>query len=936
MDTSTFTDASPDGFRRSSPLVIVSHVIRGFAIAGAGKILGLLVKSSGVAVLALYVISALQTFGVHWSIRLLVVCVCVLIVQLVISVFKYMTLQFRYDDTKISTKKGFGTQNILDFEWFNVRTFRLTRSMFQRRLNLASISVTTAGSSETAIEIPYIPYSLALEWEQRVRRQKLQDDDGESTETETDSLSADSDVTNTHQERAFLHKLNLRDLVRATFAGGNVLADALVGFFMVGVGYCLYRFIYQILMLAPNIFDLDDGGPVQLFWSQAGSMIRDLPSNFVADATSLLETFQQITGLTFARNSVGGLMFFISLALILASLFYLIFRIWYVVRHFNFEMTQQGIHLRTEEGVTTKRRMTIRRDRVQSTSFRANFVERALDRGNVNLDSASKFDCSIPYVTTECANRIFHAVTDESRVPVTLTPIGQRFTPIHVLSLIQKLVTQVVFILPITLILIGSFFPTTRGLIWPYSLILLGYAVTKIYVGWRRRGYIVNDDFLLQKLGGLSWSSVRVAPLNKVQSMSIRQNLIQRMRNRATILFNFASGSQSIPFLSLAVAEAMRRTVEGRIRGDSDIHKEISEDETINEWMSLPNKYIVSRVIASLLTSVLVLVPLFFLIAWGIHSWLSISYELLGWILTSVWGALTIWRLVVVYLKIPKYRYSYSKDDIVVKESFLATQTESVRYSRLQSVCTDNGLIDGFFGLSCLILYTAEDDLIVRGLDEREAIRLREYISTRMIELSSTGTDAVTMTERESSSVDSEVSKTNHDETATNEASSQKSHEIHWRKFSGWTQEILTSFGSILIGFPLLLGSLALFVYSNKDFWIREFGENFFGFVFSWPFYIGIWSIVSLWMGTSPFIEIPRKGYSVTPDALRYKEGWLRRTFHFVPLSRIQNVSVSATFSDRIFEVRKVKISTASDDEIKLQYLSALDAEELREQLLSE
>lgn len=936
MDTSTFTDAAPDGYRRSSPLVIVSHVIRGFAIAGVGKIFGLLVQSSGGALIALYVISALQTFGVHWSFRFLVVVFCVLIVQLVFSVFKYLTLRFRYDDTKISTKKGFGTQNILDFEWFNVRAFRLTRSMFQRRLSLASVSLTTAGSSQTAIEIPYIPYSLALEWEQRVRQQNSRVTEVEATVTETDSSSTERDIANEHQDRECLHKLNLRDLVRATIARGNILADAFLGFFVLAGGYCLYRFVYQILMLAPNIFELDDSGPFQLLRSQVGSMIRDLPTNFVADATSLLEVFQQFSGLSFARNSFGGLMFFISLVVILAILFYLIKRIWYVVRHFNFELIQQGIYLRTEEGVTTKRRMTIRRDRVQTTLFSANFVERAIDRGNVQLDSASKFDSEIPFVTTKCADRILCTVIDETSTPVTLTPVGQRFTPIHILSLIQSLVIQVLFLLPVTLILIATFIPITRGLIWPYSLLLLGFAVMSLYVGWRREGYIINDDFLLQKEGGFSWSSVKVAPLNKVQSMSIKQNLIQRMRNRATIFFNFASGSQSIPFLSLSVAGAMRRTVEDRIRGDSDARNEIDEGETNDEWKSLPKKYIVSRMIGKLLTSVLVLVPLFFLMAWGIHSWFSVSYELLGWILVPAWGAWAIWRIVVVYLKIPKYRYIYSKDDIVVKESFLATHTESVRYSRLQSVSTSNGLIDGFFGLCDLNLRTAESEINVSGLDWLEAIELREYIMKRMVEISSTGTDSVTMVEQDSSPVDSTVTKTAPDESTTTQASTYEGHGIHWRKFSGWTQEILSILGSILIGFPVLLGSLTLFVYSNKDFWIREFGENFFGFVFSWPFYIGIWCIVSLWIGTGPFIEIPRKGYSVTPDALRYKDGWLRRSFHFVPLSRIQNVSVSTTFTDRIFKVRKVKISTASNGELELKYLSNQDAEELRARLLSE
>ena len=470
-------------------------------------------------------------------------------------------------------------------------------------------------------------------------------------------------------------------------------------------------------------------------------------------------------------------------------------------------------------------------------------------------------------------------------------------------------------------------------MIWPYSLLLLVYAVIKIYVSWRRRGYILNDDFLLQKEGGFSWSSVKVAPLDKVQSMSIKQSWIQRMRNRATIFFNFASGTQSIPFLSLTVAEAMRRTVESRIRGDRDAQNEIFEDDTIDEWKSLPKKYIASRVIGKLLTSVLVLVPLFCLIALGIHTWLSVSYELLSWILAPMWGAWAIWRVVVVFFKVPKYRYTHRNDDIVVKESFLATQTESVRYSRLQSVSTSNGLIDGLFGLCTLNLITAESEVSLRGLDRLEAVKLRDYISTRMIEISSTGTDALTMLEQDSSSTDSSATETEQNASSTPVTSLHPSNEIRWRKFSGWTREILLRLVFILIGLPITLGGLFIFVYSNKDFWIGLLSENLFAFLASWPFCLGIWCFVSLCIGVHPFIAIPRKGFKVSVDALRFKKGWLWREHHFVPLSRIQNVSLSATIFDRMFRVSTVKISTASDDELELEYLSTPDAEELRQTL---
>ncbi len=934
MEPSSRTDLTSDSYRRSSPIVILSYVIRGFAITGPGKILGLLVKGGGGTIVALYGLSALQSFGVHWSFRLFVVFFSILIVQIVISVFKYFTLQFRYDENKISAKKGFRTQTVIDFDWFNVRSIELTRSAFQRRLNLASISLVTAGDEDDAIEIPYIPLSLALEWEQRVKEQTTHTDDRESGQAETESSAAEIDISSAEQQSKTVHRLSLRKLVHGSIACTNVLGEALIGFIVLGIGYCVYRFLYQIVMLPPNIFELDDSGPFKLLREQVSTTIRDLPTNFAADTTSLAEAFQQFSGIAITQSPQGKPLFFISLALILTVVFLLIFQILYITRYFGFNLTQRGIHLQAEDGLFKKRRLTIRRDRVQTTSFRANFVERRLNRGNVEMDSASKFECRIPYVTNECADGILRSVTEQARTPVTLSPFKQEFTPIHVLSLIQKWVIQVVFLLPITLTLIAYFFPITRGLIWPYSLLLLGYAVIKIYIGWRRKGYIINDDFLLQREGGFSWWSVKVAPLNKVQSMTINQSVVQRIRDRATIRFHFASGVQSIPFLTLSVAEAMQQTVEGGIRGESDTPDDVDEDKAAKEWKSLPLKYIVCSVCTKLLTSFLILIPLFGLIAWGMNSWFSVSYEMLGWILGLAWAALAIWRIVAVCLKIPRFRYAVGEDDIVVKKSLLATETETVRYSRLQSVSTDNGVIDGFFGISNLNLYTAENWVYVNGLDQREALRLRDFIAKRTLEVASTGSDALTMTEQSSSAVDSEATDTPPDTSQKGTESMPESAGISWRKFSGWNREILKSVVQVLLGLPWLVLILAFMIYSANENWVYENQDTVLGAIFGWQFFVGIWLIGSLWLGSEPFIEIPRKGYSVSADALRYKEGWLRREHHFIPLNRIQNVNVSETILDRLFKLSSVKVATAASETVTLKYLSKRDAEKLREELL--
>lgn len=932
-------DSITISYKRSSPLVIVGYLIRGFVVASTGKLFGLLLKGSGGAVLALYALGTLKMFGVHWSFRLLVLCFGVLIVQLVISVFKYWTLRFRSDDKKISTKTGFGSQKTLDFKWFNVRSILVTQSPLQRYLKVADVSLVTAGASDNTIEIPYIPYSLAREWENRVKVQTVEQ---VPSLPDTDSYKVDIEVESAEQPGELIHHLSFRDLLRATFANGNVLVDAVFGFVALGVAYVVYRFVYQILIHAPNVFQLDES-PFAILRKQVGATVSDLPTNFAADTTAFVESIQQFTGLAITQHPQGQLFLFISLALVVSIVFYLIRRVLYIFRYHNFALTQQGIHLRSEYGLRTKNRLTIRRDRVQSTSFSTNFVERSLNRGDVELDNVSKdkrLRYRIPFVTNDCADRVLHLVNEEAHTPVTASPFTQSFTPLHVLNLIHDLVVGVGVVLSVALILIATFVPFTRGLIWPYSLFLVGCAIVATWISWKQDGYSINNDFLLVKKGGIGSWSVKVVPLQKVQRVSIKQSWIQRRSNRSTIRFRSASETLSIRYLNLPKAEGMKRVVERRISGYNDEFVSEEAQEITADWHSLPTRAVVRRAIGKLLTSIFIFTPLVFGIAFAIHSWFAVSYEVLKLPIVIVCCGLAIWRIVVVCLKTPKYRYRYSDIDFTAKKSFLARETESVRYSRLQSVSTLNTFIDWLYGLSDLYLYTAEGSVRVKDLDRREAVKLREYISSRLLEVSSTGSDSLTMTEQGTNSVDHDSPDSDKAQTT----SELEYEQIEWRKFAGWGREITMTVLLVLFGLPLalvlfglpILTFLTLLVLAP---WLPELaasidnhlseGEQFltaFWILFS------IWVVLALRLGAALFLDIPFKGYSITPTVLQYKDGWLAQEHQFVPRNRIQSVNVSSTFIDRIFNVRTVEVET-SNESITLQYLSVADAEALHKEL---
>lgn len=75
--------------------------------------------------------------------------------------------------------------------------------------------------------------------------------------------------------------------------------------------------------------------------------------------------------------------------------------------------------------------------------------------------------------------------------------------------------------------------------------------------------------------------------------------------------------------------------------------------------------------------------------------------------------------------------------------------------------------------------------------------------------------------------------------------------------------------------------------------------------------------------------------YRVGQEALEVKRGVVVRTERSMPLSRIHNVSIDTGILGRLFGVRTVDVSAADIEEIKLSYVTAAQAGELRTILLA-
>jgi hypothetical protein len=102
-------------------------------------------------------------------------------------------------------------------------------------------------------------------------------------------------------------------------------------------------------------------------------------------------------------------------------------------------------------------------------------------------------------------------------------------------------------------------------------------------------------------------------------------------------------------------------------------------------------------------------------------------------IFTAVFG-FVIWYLL---LSFTKRKYALREKDISYKSGLLVRQITTVPFSRIQHVETDEKPISRIFGLASLSVYTAgdsSDDLVIKGITKKKALKIKEFITTKINE----------------------------------------------------------------------------------------------------------------------------------------------------------------------------------------------------------
>jgi|TARA_B110000902_G_scaffold17521_1_gene20352 membrane protein YdbS with pleckstrin-like domain len=114
--------------------------------------------------------------------------------------------------------------------------------------------------------------------------------------------------------------------------------------------------------------------------------------------------------------------------------------------------------------------------------------------------------------------------------------------------------------------------------------------------------------------------------------------------------------------------------------------------------------------------------------------------DLFEWSEYSVWlyVMLSVIFMVILFLKIigfKKRKYAVREKDISYKKGVFFRSLTTVPFNRIQHIEIDQGPVARYFGLVALSVFTAgdsSDDLKVSGLLKKDAVQIKEFISTKI------------------------------------------------------------------------------------------------------------------------------------------------------------------------------------------------------------
>lgn len=422
---------------------------------------------------------------------------------------------------------------------------------------------------------------------------------------------------------------------------------------------------------------------------------------------------------------------------------------WFVValayqliyyQRFEYELSDETLDIAS--GVVSRRNREIPIGRVQNVDISRNVVQRALGIAQINLETAggSSTEASLRYVSLEEAKRLQSEIgrlkrgtVSESGEPTEAEPERELFRVtqkelvlLGIVGIDLRLLSLVTVLLPIIspslreqfvdpLVGLAITAPLAAAAIVVIAALVSGVLAVTSYYGFRLARQ--NDELLYER--GLLQRFSGTIPLEKVQTLSIKENFIARRLGYASLAVETAgyapgdAGSQSaVPLADRSRVFALGQSIESFEPVDFERPPKRARE-----------RYIVRY---SLLALVAVVA------AFAADNYTDLTF---AWYVTLAFFPIAF---VAAHLKWLNLGYDVQSEYILLREGFWTRTITIVPYYRVQTVLDSQTVFQRRRRLATLVVDTAGSSGLTNrqpralDIDESQAAELREAVADRL------------------------------------------------------------------------------------------------------------------------------------------------------------------------------------------------------------
>ena len=409
----------------------------------------------------------------------------------------FKNFQFKIENEHFILKKGIIKKTNTSIPFDRIQNINFKQNIIQQIINVHEVNIETAGSSKAEISIKALSFHEASELKKAI--------------TVFDKSNNESKSRDELDEKPLL-KVGFLELLKVSLTENHLQSLLLLVAILVG-------FYQQI----NELFD------------SLGK--REILDDYITENSSTLETSVYL---------IVGLLVVLTITAVLSSV------VRVLLRHFNLTVFVKNNALEIYQGLTTKKSVILKKDKIQHITISHNPLKKKLGISFITFKQA--ISGKVKKKQDKVIKIVGCKVNQVSAIKTLLFPDENlEIYEKNYSDLYLKIRLYIRSTLLLLVLNIGLYIVFQNNHIFWINLLLVPVFIFSIELSFRKRYYLFNEDLLLVAQGTIETHKTYL-PFFKVQNVKLKQTFFQARKNVADVVFQTASGKIKLPCLPLEKA----------------------------------------------------------------------------------------------------------------------------------------------------------------------------------------------------------------------------------------------------------------------------------------------------------------------------------------------------------------------------------------------